>query len=171
MYGPGETDIAVEIFDMKASRDAFGVFTNMREKNQHESGQGSQEVEGSLIFWKDHYFVSLSTNKSSERRFESKPDQSVQHIRPGFQPKTCNCVGLINNDPDLLTSVTFVKVAFQAHNLTCCCPESMFLRLQRFKIIELIFELLINRLLIFCSKLVFYKINSFFLKLKGFAGL
>jgi hypothetical protein len=64
---PGEMDIVVEIFDMKGVRDAFGVFTNMREKDQHEFGQGSQQIEGSLIFWKDHYFVSLSTNKSSEK--------------------------------------------------------------------------------------------------------
>jgi hypothetical protein len=64
---PGEMDIVVEIFDMKGVRDAFGVFTNMREKNQYEFGQGSQQIEGSLIFWKDHYFVSLSTNKSSEK--------------------------------------------------------------------------------------------------------
>ncbi|MGV8094296.1 MAG: DUF6599 family protein [Mangrovibacterium sp.] len=64
---PGEMDIVVEIFDMKGVRDAFGVFSNMREKNQHEFGQGSQQIEGSLIFWKSHYFVSLSTNKSSEK--------------------------------------------------------------------------------------------------------
>ena len=62
---PDEMDIVVEIFDMNGARDAFGVFTNMREKNQHEFGQGSQQIEGSLIFWKDHYFVSLSTHRST----------------------------------------------------------------------------------------------------------
>lgn len=64
---PDEMDIVAEIFDMKGVRDAFGVFTNMREKNQNEFGQGSQQLEGSLIFWKDQYFVSISTNKSSEK--------------------------------------------------------------------------------------------------------
>jgi hypothetical protein len=64
---PDEMDIVVEIFDMKGVRDAFGVFTNMREKNQHEFGQGSQQIEGSLIFWKGHYFVSLSTHKNTEK--------------------------------------------------------------------------------------------------------
>ncbi len=63
----GEMDIVVEIFDMKGVRDAFGVFSNMREKNQHELGQGSQQIEGSLIFWKDHYFVSLTTHKNTEK--------------------------------------------------------------------------------------------------------
>lgn len=62
---PAEMDIVVEVFDMKDVRDAFGVFSNMREKNQHEFGQGSQQIEGSLIFWKDHYFVSLSTHKNT----------------------------------------------------------------------------------------------------------
>jgi hypothetical protein len=64
---PGEMDIVVEVFEMKGVRDAFGVFTNMREKNQHEFGQGSQQIEGSLIFWKGHYFISLSTNKNTEK--------------------------------------------------------------------------------------------------------
>ncbi|MGV8137881.1 MAG: DUF6599 family protein [Mangrovibacterium sp.] len=64
---PDEMDIVVEIFDMKGVRDAFGVFTNMREKNQHEFGQGSQQIEGSLIFWKGHYFGSLSTHKNTEK--------------------------------------------------------------------------------------------------------
>ncbi len=64
---PGEMDIVAEVFDMKGSRDAFGAFTNMREKNQHEFGQGSQQIDGSLIFWKDHYFISVSTNKTTEK--------------------------------------------------------------------------------------------------------
>lgn len=63
----GEMDIVVEIFEMKGVRDAFGVFSNMREKNQYEFGQGSQQIEGSLIFWKGHYFISLSTNKNTEK--------------------------------------------------------------------------------------------------------
>lgn len=61
---PEGTDIVAEIFDMHEARDAFGVYTNMREKNQHEYGQGSQQVEGSLIFWKDHYFISVSADKN-----------------------------------------------------------------------------------------------------------
>ena len=53
-------DLVVEIFDMKASRNAMGLFSNMREKNQNEFGQGSQYIEGSLIFWKDRYFIAIS---------------------------------------------------------------------------------------------------------------
>jgi hypothetical protein len=64
----GEPDIAVEIYHMNAPRDAFGVFTNMREKNQQQYGQGSQLVDGSLIFWKDCYFISISFEKNTDKR-------------------------------------------------------------------------------------------------------
>jgi hypothetical protein len=53
-------DLVIELFDMKESRNALGLFSNMREKNQNEFGQGSQYIEGSLIFWKDRYFVAIS---------------------------------------------------------------------------------------------------------------
>jgi hypothetical protein len=78
-------DIVVEIFDMKAPRDAFGVFTNMREKNQHEFGQGSQQIEGSLIFWKSNYFVSLSTLKSTRKSLAAlrKIAVFIDHAIPG----------------------------------------------------------------------------------------
>jgi hypothetical protein len=62
---PNEPDIVVEIFNMNEPRDAFGVFTNMREKNQNQYGQGSQQIQGSLIFWKNRYFVSLIAEQST----------------------------------------------------------------------------------------------------------
>jgi hypothetical protein len=52
---------------MHESRDAFGVFTNMREKNQQQYGQGSQFVTGSIIFWKYKYFVSITCQKTTEK--------------------------------------------------------------------------------------------------------
>jgi len=56
----GHADIVIELFDMQQPRNALGVFSNMREKNQNEFGQGSQYIEGSMIFWKDRYFVAIS---------------------------------------------------------------------------------------------------------------
>ncbi len=56
----GHADLVIELFDMQEPRNALGVFTNMREKNQNEFGQGSQYIEGSMIFWKDRYFVAIS---------------------------------------------------------------------------------------------------------------
>jgi hypothetical protein len=64
---PDEPEIVVDIFNMNEPRDAFGVFSNMREKDQHQFGQGSQQIEGSLIFWKDHYFVSVTVDKFTEK--------------------------------------------------------------------------------------------------------
>ncbi len=55
-------EITVEIFDMINAKDAFGVFSNQRHKNDMEFGQGSQYIEGSLIFWKARYFVSVVTH-------------------------------------------------------------------------------------------------------------
>lgn len=56
----GHPDLVIELFDMQQPRNALGVFTNMREMNQNEFGQGSQYIEGSMIFWKDRYFVVIS---------------------------------------------------------------------------------------------------------------
>jgi hypothetical protein len=72
---PNEPDIVADIFDMNEPRNAFGVFTNMREKDQHQFGQGSQLIEGSLIFWKDHYFVSVTVDK-----FTGKSKLAVDEI-------------------------------------------------------------------------------------------
>jgi hypothetical protein len=51
--------IHVEIFDMGSSANAYGVFTNTTETDNTEIGQGAQYIEGSLLFWKDNFFVSL----------------------------------------------------------------------------------------------------------------
>ena len=81
----GEPDIVVEIFNMLEPRNAFGVFSNMREKNQHRFGQGSQEIQGSLIFWKDHYFVSVIPERSSPKCNETltKLAAEIDNAIPG----------------------------------------------------------------------------------------
>jgi hypothetical protein len=55
----GQPDIVVDVFDMTSSKDAFGVFSLSRETAARAFGQGSQYTEGSLLFWKDRYFVSI----------------------------------------------------------------------------------------------------------------
>ncbi len=55
----GQPDILVDIFDMDDSRNAFGVFSHAREVIDRTYGQGSQYTEGSLLFWKDRYFISI----------------------------------------------------------------------------------------------------------------
>ena len=55
----GQPDIILDIFDMGSSQNAFGVFSHSREKVEQEFGQGSQYTAGSLLFWKDRYFISI----------------------------------------------------------------------------------------------------------------
>jgi hypothetical protein len=57
--GAGEEEIAVDIFEMRSSSDAFGVFAHSRESVDSAVGQGSEYAAGLLTFWKDRYYVSI----------------------------------------------------------------------------------------------------------------
>jgi hypothetical protein len=54
-----ENEIAVDIFDMGSSYDAFGVFAHTRETNAKDFGQGSEYAAGLLTFWKGRFYVSI----------------------------------------------------------------------------------------------------------------
>ena len=54
-----DNEIAVDIFDMATSYDAFGVFAHSRETIETDVGQGSEYASGLLTFWKDRYYVSI----------------------------------------------------------------------------------------------------------------
>ena len=54
-------DIRVEIFDMGSSKNAYGIFSNIRYDENNKFGQGSQYVTGALFFWKNKYYVSITT--------------------------------------------------------------------------------------------------------------
>ncbi len=56
---PGQPDIVVDLFDMGTSQNAFGVFSHSRETIDNTFGQGSQYTQGQLLFWKNHFFVSI----------------------------------------------------------------------------------------------------------------
>jgi hypothetical protein len=55
----GQPDIAVDIFDMGNSYNAFGVFSHGRETNDKSIGQDSEYGGGLLTFWKGNYYVSI----------------------------------------------------------------------------------------------------------------
>ena len=57
--GAADEEIAVDIFDMGSSFDAFGVFAHSRETIDGGYGQGSEYAAGLLTFWKDRYYVSI----------------------------------------------------------------------------------------------------------------
>lgn len=61
-----QPDVIVEIFEMITSENAFGIFSNQRDSNNINFGQGAQYIEGSLIFWKDHYFISVVTHEENQ---------------------------------------------------------------------------------------------------------
>jgi len=54
-----ENEIAVDVFDMGSSPDAFGVFAHSRETIDNAFGQGSEYAAGLLTFWKDRFYVSI----------------------------------------------------------------------------------------------------------------
>ena len=54
-----ENEIAVDIFDMGSSFDAFGVFAHARESLAKDLGQGSEYAAGLLTFWKGRFYVSV----------------------------------------------------------------------------------------------------------------
>jgi hypothetical protein len=54
-----QPDIVVDLFDMGTSHNAFGVFSHSRETIDDTFGQGSQYTQGLLLFWKNHFFVSI----------------------------------------------------------------------------------------------------------------
>jgi hypothetical protein len=54
-----QPDIVVDLFDMGTSHNAFGVFSHSRETIDNTFGQGSEYTQGQLLFWKNHFFVSI----------------------------------------------------------------------------------------------------------------
>ena len=57
--GPGENEIALDIYDMGSSAEAFGVFSVSIEDPEVSIGQGSEFGAGLLKFWKEKYFVAI----------------------------------------------------------------------------------------------------------------
>jgi len=61
--------IILDIFKMNSARDAYGVFTFSSETTNADIGQGAYLDNGVILFWKDHYYVSImSYPETSESR-------------------------------------------------------------------------------------------------------
>jgi hypothetical protein len=56
---PGQPEITVDLFDMGASANAFGIFAHSQEAPQKDIGQDSEYLDGLLRFWQGRYYVSL----------------------------------------------------------------------------------------------------------------
>lgn len=57
----GNPEVVAEVYDLLESRNAFGVFTQAREEENNLYGQGTYSLPGAVFFWKDRFYVSLST--------------------------------------------------------------------------------------------------------------
>ncbi|MFC2135356.1 DUF6599 family protein [Bacteroidota bacterium] len=66
-----QPDIYVDVFEMTSAFNAYGVFTLSTEKPGREFGQGSQYTQGSILFWKNKYFVSIITNPETPEAKET----------------------------------------------------------------------------------------------------
>ncbi|MDR1557655.1 MAG: hypothetical protein LBS88_11620 [Tannerellaceae bacterium] len=63
--GEGLPQITVEVYEMTAPKNAFGVYTQSRDKEESDYGQGSQTYDDFILFWKDRYFVIVTTQKAT----------------------------------------------------------------------------------------------------------
>ena len=68
--GGDDEEIAIDIFNMGDSYNAFGVFSHGREREDSLVGQGSEYGGGLLTFWKDRYYVSIMAYPETEGKRE-----------------------------------------------------------------------------------------------------
>jgi len=97
--------IVLDIFDMRSSEDAFGVFTHDQDGEPVDVEQGGLYRSGWLSFWKDRFFVSIYMEKESaaaenaarelakevaSRIPQGGPKPRILSLLPqkGLQPKT-----------------------------------------------------------------------------------
>jgi hypothetical protein len=59
--GENLPQITVEIYEMTSPANAFGVYTQSRDSEEHAYGQGSQSFPDFIMFWKGRYFVAVNT--------------------------------------------------------------------------------------------------------------
>jgi hypothetical protein len=102
---PKGPPIVLDIFDMRTSEDAFGVFTHDQDGEPVGVGQGGLYRSGWLSFWKDRFFVSIYMEEESAaaenavRRLAKEVASRISHEGPkpkilsllpqkGLQPRT-----------------------------------------------------------------------------------
>jgi len=59
----GLPQITVEIYEMTSSANAFGIYTQSRDKEEHDYGQGSQSHSDYILFWKGKYYIIITAQK------------------------------------------------------------------------------------------------------------
>ena len=64
-------EVNIEIYEMTEAKNAFGVYTHSRDKEEYDYGQGSQSYTDAILFWKDRYFIIINTVKSTPQSTEA----------------------------------------------------------------------------------------------------
>jgi hypothetical protein len=57
----GHPDVVAEVYDLGESRNAFGVFSQVRESENLELGQGGYTIPGAVFFWKGPFYMLLTS--------------------------------------------------------------------------------------------------------------
>ncbi len=63
---PSASPIIAEIFKMSSSEDAYGVFTNDRDGNVIDLGQGAIYAQGLLRVWKGQFFIRIIGQRETD---------------------------------------------------------------------------------------------------------
>jgi len=86
---PNGPPIVLDIFDMRSSEDAFGVFTHDQDGEDLDLGQGSLYRSGWLRFWMDRFFVSIYMEEESAGAEKAVRElaKAVASRIPGEGPK------------------------------------------------------------------------------------
>ena len=96
-YSSGDNSIIAEIYEMRSSEDAFGLFTLNQEGESLAVGQGASYGFGLLSFWKGHYFTRIIDMDGKDARKDIILDLGKE------------IAGRIQNEgrgPELLTGIT-----------------------------------------------------------------
>jgi hypothetical protein len=73
--GEGLPQVTVEVYEMTSAANAFGVYTQSRDREEHEFGQGSQRYRDFIVFWKDRYYVLVTT-----QRAVPESERALRHV-------------------------------------------------------------------------------------------
>jgi len=92
----GQPDVTIEVYEMTEAKNAFGVYTQTRDKEEYTYGQGSISYRDAVMFWKDRFFVIVTTPKATPQS-----EEAVKHIASladkaipakGEKPDIINCL-------------------------------------------------------------------------------
>ncbi len=91
--GPGQKEIALDIYDMGSAGEAFGVFSCDRQDEEAGIGQESEYGPGLLRFWQGPYFVSVTAGSD---------EQAAEKAVLALGRAVAACLGPPGTKPELL---------------------------------------------------------------------